>query len=93
MLPKFQTMLESGYPQFGNSGCFGVYLLPQLPLPIVDLIGGTINAALKTIEKRQGLARPDADAVGGSPANFPAFLQRDVRTLSKQICDERIVAN
>jgi tripartite-type tricarboxylate transporter receptor subunit TctC len=93
MLPDVPTMLESGFPRFEISGYFGVYGPPKLPLSIVDLIGSTINSALKTPEMRQSLARFGADAVGGTPASFAAFLQRDVDTWSKVIRDAGIVAN
>jgi tripartite-type tricarboxylate transporter receptor subunit TctC len=86
-------MIESGFPGFEISGYFGVYGPPKLPTNIVGVIGGTINAALKTPEMQQSLARIGAEPVGGSPANFSAFLQRDVDTWSKVIREAGITAN
>jgi tripartite-type tricarboxylate transporter receptor subunit TctC len=93
LLPDAPTMIESGFPGFEVSGYFGVYGPPNLPSNIVAVIGGTINAALKTAEVRQNLARLGADPVGGSPESFSAFLQRDVDTWSKVIRDAGIKAN
>ena len=66
---------------------------PKLPADIVNVLGGTINAALKTPEMRQSLARIGAEPVGGSPASFAAFLRRDVDTWSKVIREAGITAN
>jgi len=93
LLPEVQTLIESGFPGFEISGYFGVYGPPKLPLNIVNVLGGTINAALKTPEMQQRLARIGADPVGGSPASFSAFLQRDVNTWSKVIRDAGITVN
>ena len=93
LLPEVQTLIESGFPGFEISGYFGVYGPPKLPLNIVNVIGGAINAALKTPEMQQRLARIGADPVGGSPASFSAFLQRDVNTWSKVIRDAGITVN
>ena len=93
LLPDVPTMIESGFPGFEISGYFGVYGPPKLPADIVNVLGGTINAALKTPEMRQSLARIGAEPVGGSPASFAAFLQRDVDTWSKVIREAGITAN
>ena len=93
LLPEVPTLIESGFPGFEISGYFGVYGPPKLPSSIVGLIGGTINAALKTPEMQQSLARIGAEPVGGSPSSFSAFLQRDVDTWSKVIREAGITAN
>jgi tripartite-type tricarboxylate transporter receptor subunit TctC len=93
LLPEVPTMIESGFPGFEISGYFGVYGPPKLPSNIVSVIGGTINAALKTPEMQQSLARIGAEPVGGSPESFAAFLQRDVDTWSKVIRDAGITVN
>jgi tripartite-type tricarboxylate transporter receptor subunit TctC len=92
-LPEVPTLIESGFPSFEISGYFGVYGPPKLPSNIVATIGGTINAALKTPDIQQKLARYGAEPVGGTPASFSAFLQRDVDTWSKVIRDAGITAN
>jgi tripartite-type tricarboxylate transporter receptor subunit TctC len=93
LLPDVPSMIASGFPGFEISGYFGVYGPPKLPSNIVGVIGGTINAALKTPEMQQTLARFGAEPVGGSPASFSAFLQRDVDTWSKVIREAGITAN
>jgi tripartite-type tricarboxylate transporter receptor subunit TctC len=93
LLPDTPTLIESGFPGFEISGYFGVYGPPQLPSNIVNVIGGTINAALKTPEMQQRLGRLGAEPVGGSPASFTAFLRRDVDTWSKVIREAGIKAN
>jgi len=93
LLPDLPTMIESGFPGFEISGYFGVYGPPKLPTTIVNVISGTINAALKTPEIQQSLARVGAEPVGGSPASFSAFVQRDVDTWSKVIREAGITAN
>ena len=93
LLPDVPTMIESGFPGFEISGYFGVYGPPKLPANIVGVISGAINAALKTPEMQQSLARAGAEPVGGSPESFAAFLQRDVDTCSKVIREAGITVN
>jgi tripartite-type tricarboxylate transporter receptor subunit TctC len=93
LLPEVPTMIESGFPGFEISGYFGVYGPPRLPANIVGVISGTINAALKTPELQQSLARIGAEPVGGSPESFATFLQRDVDTWSKVIREAGITVN
>jgi tripartite-type tricarboxylate transporter receptor subunit TctC len=93
LLPDVPTLIESGFPGFEISGYFGVYGPPKLPSNIVGIIGGTINTALKTSDMQQRLTRIGAEPVGGSPASFSAFLQRDVNTWSKVIREAGITAN
>ncbi len=93
LLSELPTMIESGFPGFEISGYFGVYGPPKLPANIVGVIGGAINAALKTPEMQQSLARIGAEPVGGSPESFSAFLQRDVDTWSKVIREAGITVN
>ena len=93
LLSDVPTMIESGFPGFEISGYFGVYGPPKLPSNIVGVIGGAINAALKTPEMQQSLARIGAEPVGGSPESFAAFLQRDVDTWSKVIREAGITVN
>jgi tripartite-type tricarboxylate transporter receptor subunit TctC len=93
LLPEVPTLIESGFAGFEISGYFGVLGPPKLPSNIVSVINGAINAALKTPEMQQSLARIGAEPVGGSPESFAAFLQRDVDTWSKVIRDAGITVN
>ena len=72
LLTDVPTLIETGFPGFEISGYFGVYGPPKLPSSIVGLLSGTINAALKTPEMQQNLARIGAEPVGGNPASFSA---------------------
>ena len=93
LLPEVPTLIESGFPGFEISGYFGVFGPPKLPANVVGAISGAINAALKTSDMQQSLARIGAEPVGGSPESFSVFLQRDVDTWSKVIKDAGITVN
>jgi tripartite-type tricarboxylate transporter receptor subunit TctC len=76
-LPDVPTVIESGLPGFEAGSWFGFFAPKGTPEPIVAQLNRTVNEilAMPSIEKQ--LIREGADPVGGTPAEFGQFVQRE----------------
>ena len=76
-LPEVPTVIENGLPGFEAGSWFGFFAPKGTPEPVITLLNRTVNEilAMATIEKQ--LIREGADPVGGTPAEFAAFVRRE----------------
>ncbi len=76
-LPDVPTVIESGLPGFEAGSWFGFFAPKGTPQHIVTQLNRTVNEiiAVPSIEKQ--LIREGADPVGGTPAEFGQFVQRE----------------
>jgi tripartite-type tricarboxylate transporter receptor subunit TctC len=77
--PNLPTMMESGVPDFDVSTWFGLVAPAGTPKPIVDKLAQAVNAALKSEGVRAGFKAQGFDALGGSPEEFEAFIDRELK--------------
>ncbi|MEN3355492.1 MAG: hypothetical protein V7640_3650 [Betaproteobacteria bacterium] len=64
-------------------GWYGIVALLQTPRPVIARVNAEIVKALKTPELQQQLNKVGAEAVGSSPAEFGAFLQKETERWDK----------
>jgi tripartite-type tricarboxylate transporter receptor subunit TctC len=76
-LPEVPTVIESGLPAFEAGAWFGFFGPKGTPEPVIAKLNRTVNEilALPSIEKQ--MISQGADPVGGSPAEFGHFVQRE----------------
>jgi tripartite-type tricarboxylate transporter receptor subunit TctC len=76
-LPEVPTVIESGLPGFEAGSWFGFFAPRGTPEPIIAQLNRTVNEilALSSIEKQ--MIGQGADPVGGTPAEFGQFVQRE----------------
>jgi tripartite-type tricarboxylate transporter receptor subunit TctC len=76
-LPEVPTVIESGVPNFDAGSWFGFFAPKGTPEPVIAQINRTVNEilAMPAIEKQ--LIREGADPVGGTPAAFGQFVQKE----------------
>ena len=76
-LPDVPTVIESGLPGFEAGSWFGFFAPKGTPEPIITQLNRTVNEilALPSIEKQ--MIGQGADPVGGTPAEFAQFVQRE----------------
>jgi tripartite-type tricarboxylate transporter receptor subunit TctC len=76
-LPDVPTVIENGLPGFEAGSWFGFFAPKGTPEPIIAQLNRTVNEilAMPSIEKQ--LIREGADPVGGTPAEFGQFVQRE----------------
>jgi tripartite-type tricarboxylate transporter receptor subunit TctC len=68
------TVAESGFPGFEANTWYGLLAPAGTPAPIVVRLNAEVNRALAAKDVRERLAREGGDVLGGSPAQFAAFL-------------------
>ena len=76
-LPDVPTVIENGLPGFEAGSWFGFFAPKGTPEPIIAQLNRAVNdiLAVPSIEKQ--LIREGADPVGGTPAEFGQFVQRE----------------
>ncbi len=76
-LPDVPTLIESGLPGFEAGSWFGVFAPKGTPDAVVAQLNRTVNEiiAMPSIEKQ--MIGQGADPVGGTPAEFGQFVQRE----------------
>ena len=76
-LPEVPTVIESGLPGFEAGSWFGFFAPKGTPEPIIAQLNRTVNEilAMSSIEKQ--MIGQGADPVGGTPAEFGQFVQRE----------------
>ena len=76
-LPDVPTLIESGLPGFEAGSWFGVFAPKGTPDVVIAQLNRTVNdiIAMPSIEKQ--MIAQGADPVGGTPAEFGQFVQRE----------------
>jgi tripartite-type tricarboxylate transporter receptor subunit TctC len=76
-LPDVPTVIENGLPGFEAGSWFGFFAPKGTPEPIVTQLNRTVNEILAVPSIERQLIREGADPVGGTPAEFGQFVQRE----------------
>lgn len=79
-LPDLPTMAESGFPNLNVTSWNGVVAPAGTPKAIVDKLNAVVNEVLKNPEVVAQFQKRAAVPVGGSPAYFRAFIDRELKT-------------
>jgi tripartite-type tricarboxylate transporter receptor subunit TctC len=76
-LPEVPTVIESGLPGFEAGAWFGFFAPKGTPEPVIARLNRMVNEilAMSSIEKQ--MIGQGADPVGGTPAEFGQFVQRE----------------
>ena len=76
-LPDVPTVIESGLAGFHAGSWYGFFAPKDTPETVIAQLNKTVNEilAMPAIEKQ--LIREGADPVGGTPAEFGQFVQRE----------------
>jgi tripartite-type tricarboxylate transporter receptor subunit TctC len=80
--PNVPTMIEAGLPDFASVSFTGVVAPAGVPPAIVARLNAVINEALKTPEVRAVLAKQAVDVQNETPAQFGAFLAKELERLA-----------
>jgi tripartite-type tricarboxylate transporter receptor subunit TctC len=74
-MPDVPTVAERGFPGFEAGSWFGFFAPKGTPEPIIAALNKAVNEALPPLEAQ--MVREGADPVGGSPAQFGQFVQKE----------------
>jgi tripartite-type tricarboxylate transporter receptor subunit TctC len=79
-LPDVPTMAEAGFPDINVTSWNGIVAPAGTPKAIVDKLNAVVNEVLKNPEVVAQFEKRAAVPVGGSPAYFRAFIDRELKT-------------
>ncbi len=74
-LPEVPTVADSGFPGFEAGSWFGFFAPKGTPESVIVTLNKAVNEALPALEAQ--MIREGADPVGGSPAQFGQFVQKE----------------
>ena len=78
ILPEVPTVDEAGVPGYESANWIGLVAPAGTPAPIIEKLHKEIEAALESPEVRQRLAAQGAETVRMTPAEFGAFMDREM---------------
>jgi tripartite-type tricarboxylate transporter receptor subunit TctC len=89
-LPDVPTVAEQGYPNFEMTQWYGLMAPASLPQASIDKLAVEAAKAIKAPGSVQRLADDTAQAVGGTPAEFAAFIAAEQKRWQPVIARARI---
>ncbi|HKA43835.1 MAG TPA: tripartite tricarboxylate transporter substrate binding protein [Burkholderiales bacterium] len=93
LAPDIPTIAESGFPGFESDTWYGVLAPARTAPAIVAKINSDINQLLKTSDVQAQFGQQGAEPAGGSPEEFRAFAESEVKRWTKVIRAAGIEAN
>lgn len=89
-LPDVPTVAEQGYPNFEMTQWYGLLAPATLPAAAIDRLAVEAAKAIKTPAAVARLADDTAQAVGGTPAEFAAFIAAEQKRWQPVIARAKI---
>ncbi len=86
-LPDVPTVAESGVPGYDMINWYGAVVPAGTPAAAIGRLNGDINKALKLPDVQQRLAALGADPLGGSAADFGAYIKSEITKYTKVVKD------
>ncbi|WP_370880634.1 tripartite tricarboxylate transporter substrate binding protein [Variovorax paradoxus] len=77
--PDIPTMAESGVPGYDVNVWFGILAPAGTPAPVVTRLNTEMNKILQDPEFRASLTKMGVDPMPGTPAEFSAFLDKELQ--------------
>lgn len=81
--PQMPTVSESGLPGYQSDAWYGVLVPARTPSDIVQRLHREVAAILKTSDFREKAATQGAEVIGGTPAEFAAFMRSELAKWAK----------
>ena len=89
-LPKLQTVAESGFPGYLVAAWVGILAPAGTPAATIDRIAKDAHRAVTSSDVRHKLDQEGAIAIGGTPAQFKAVIERDQRRYARLLQERAI---
>jgi tripartite-type tricarboxylate transporter receptor subunit TctC len=84
-LPDVATIAEAGVPGFEAANWFGMLAPAKTPRAIITRVSDALVKAMRLPEIQSQFIALGADPVGSSPAEFAAFIRRDLEKYAKVV--------
>lgn len=93
LAPQLPTVAESGLPGYESTTWFGIYGPKGLPAEITTRLNAEFNAAMRSADVQERLARLGAEpAPPNTPAQFAETVRQDTARWATVIRERRITA-
>lgn len=89
-LPDVPTVAESGVPGYDMINWYGAVVPAGTPAAAINRLNADINKALKLPDVQQRLAALGADPLGGSAAEFGAYIKSEIAKYTKVVVDGKL---
>jgi len=77
VLPDVATVAEGGFPGFETSQWYGLIAPAKVPQPIIDKLSAEAHKAATSKDLIDKFAPDGTVAVGGTPAEFDAYIKKE----------------
>jgi len=91
-LPQLATLDETGVKGYDNSSWSAVAAPTGTPKDIITKLNSELNQILKLPDIQEKNAAVGADAVGGSPEQFGAYLKSEIAKFARVVKEAKISA-
>ena len=83
--PDLPTIAEAGLPGFEQSAWHGLLAPTGTPEPVIAKLNAEVNKLLRSADIVERFAVQGIDVIGGTPAEFAAFIRQDVAKYAKLV--------
>ena len=90
--PDMPTVAEAGLPGYQSLAWYGMVGPANLPAPVLKKLSDEVARIIKSKQVTENLTAQGADPVGGSPAEFGAFIKAETNRYAKVVRDAGVVA-
>jgi tripartite-type tricarboxylate transporter receptor subunit TctC len=84
-LPNIPSMKEAGYPDFALGAWFGFFAPKDTPVDIVNKISRDIDSLIHEPGVKAELLNEGAEPIGGTPAEFKTFVDKETGKWSELV--------
>lgn len=82
-LPDVPTTKEAGYPDFAALQWIGILAPQGTPTSAIERLNQDVNSVLKRTDVQESLGKLGMTAVGGTPGEFGAFIESEIKQWSE----------
>lgn len=90
VLPDVPTVAESGVKGYAMINWYGAVLPTGAPAAAIQRLNTDINKALQLPDVRQRLGRLGAEPLGGTAANFGAYIKSEIAKYAKVVREGKL---
>jgi len=83
--PDLPTIAEAGLPGYEQSAWHGLLAPTGTPEPVIARLNAEVNKFLRSSDVTDRFKVQGIDVIGGSPAEFAAFIRQDVAKYAKLV--------
>lgn len=77
-LPEVPTTREAGFPAVDAVAWFGIQAPASMPRPVIEQLAAEIQAVVRDPAVRAKIEEQGAEPVGDTPAQFQAYIDREI---------------